>query len=129
MVVCGVTNTDICNIALSYIGKRQIQSLDEQSETARQCKLHYNNARQNLLRSYAWGFAKKVTVAALLNTKYPGWEYVYAYPSECVSLRLIKLQQMYFQYAQMSLYEAKISSANEQHDETNWPHKYSKARL
>lgn len=84
-----MTNTDICNIALSYLAKNRITSVDDNTEEAKQCKIHYDHCRHMLLRSYTWGFAKKVEQLALLDTKVPGWLYAYGYPQKCLSIRLI----------------------------------------
>lgn len=85
-----MTNTDICNIALSYLAKGRIMSLaEEKSEEARQCKLHYDICRKRLLSAYTWGFAKGVVRLARLAVTVPGWEYVYAYPQDCLRVSLI----------------------------------------
>ncbi len=84
-----MTNTDICNIALSYLAKNRITSLDDNTEEAKQCKIHYDHCRHMILRSYTWGFAKKVEELALLNETVPGWKYAYGYPQKCVAVRLI----------------------------------------
>ena len=79
--------TDICNLALNHIGREQIASLNEDTEAARTCKLHYDLQRQVLLRAYTWSFAKKYTKLAEIDTKTPGWKYTYAYPNDCVMAR------------------------------------------
>lgn len=84
-----MTNADICNMALSHIAKGRIMSLDDRTEEARQCKLHYDHLRRRLLRDYSWGFAKRVAVLALLDTKVPGWRFVYAYPKKCLAVRFV----------------------------------------
>ncbi len=81
--------TDICNLALNHIGREQIASLDEDTEAARTCKLHYDLQRQVLLRAYTWSFAKKYKKLALIDTTTPGWKYTYAYPPDCVMARKI----------------------------------------
>lgn len=81
--------TDICNLALNHIGRETIASLDEDTEAARTCKMHYDLQRQTLLRAYTWSFAKKYTKLAEINTKTPGWKYTYAYPNDCVMARKI----------------------------------------
>jgi hypothetical protein len=81
--------TDICNLALNHIGRETIASLDEDTEPARTCKMHYDLQRQTLLRAYTWSFAKKYTKLAEINTKTPGWKYTYAYPNDCVMARKI----------------------------------------
>ena len=84
-----MTNTDICNIALSYLAKNRITSLDDNTEEAKQCKIHYDHCRRQILRAYTWGFAKKVEELALLDATIPGWDFVYAYPQKCIAVRLI----------------------------------------
>ena len=84
-----MTSTDICNIALAYIAKNRITSLDDNTEEARQCKLFYNHCRKQLLRSYTWGFARKHTVLAKLTDTVRGWLYVYAYPRNCLAVRFV----------------------------------------
>ena len=84
-----MNNTEICNLALAYIGKGTIASLDEKNENARQCKLHYDHQRQMLLRDYDWSFAKRTVQLALVNTKIDGWRYAYKYPASCLAIRRI----------------------------------------
>lgn len=84
-----MTNTDICNLALSYLSKGKITSMDDDSEEAAQCKIHYDHARKLLLRQYPWNFAKRTVKLALLATTQPGWEYAYAYPAECLAVRYV----------------------------------------
>ena len=79
--------TDICNLALNHIGREHIADLNEDTEAARTCKLHYDLQRQVLLRAYTWSFAKKYTKLSEINTKTPGWKYTYAYPNDCVMAR------------------------------------------
>ena len=81
--------TDICNLALSHIGREQIASLNEETEAARTCKLHYDLQRQVLLRAYTWSFAKKYCKLSEIDTKTPGWKHTYAYPNDCVMARKI----------------------------------------
>ena len=82
-------NVDICNMALSYIAKGRIKSLDEQSEEARLCKIHYEHMRRQLLSAQRWVFAERSVKLALLDKEIPGWNYVYAYPQKCLNLRQV----------------------------------------
>ena len=66
--------TDVCNMALAHIAKGRISNIDEQSELARQCKLFYEPTRKELLRSYTWGFAKRVSKLAELSIVAPARE-------------------------------------------------------
>ena len=84
-----MTNTDICNLALSYLSKGKITSMDDNTEEAAQCKIHYEHVRKLLLRQYPWNFAKRTVKLALLSSTQPGWDYVYAYPAECLAVRYV----------------------------------------
>lgn len=81
--------TDVCNMALSYLGKGRIASLDDQSEQARQCKLFYEYTKQRLLREYTWGFAKRILKLAELDTINPFYDHVYSYPNHCIAVKRI----------------------------------------
>ncbi len=60
---------DICNRALSEMGKSiVINSLDDPTPAATQCKLHYTAIRQQLLRAAPWGFARKTVTLSQLGT-------------------------------------------------------------
>lgn len=84
-----MTITDICNLALSYLSKGKITSMEDNTEEAAQCKIHYDHDRRLLLRQYPWGFAKRTAKLALLAAKEPGWEYAYAYPAGCLAVRYV----------------------------------------
>lgn len=84
-----INSTDICNMALSRLGKYRISSMDEQTEAGRQCKLFYEATRQRLLREYNWGFAKRKEKLTLLDKFDPDWPYVYAYPNQCICVRKV----------------------------------------
>lgn len=86
-----MTPTDICNMALAYIAKGRIASMDEQTEQARQCKLFYDQTKKDLLRNYTWGFAKRIVKLAELtqSEENPYWQYIYSYPQKCVAVRKI----------------------------------------
>jgi len=48
---------DICNIALSHVGGGRIVSLNDSTEEAAQCSLHYQFARDKVLGEREWTFA------------------------------------------------------------------------
>ncbi len=84
-----MTNTDVCNLALSFLKRRKIVSIEQECEEARACKLHYDHLRRMVLRAYNWGFAKAIVPLARLDVKSPVWRYVYAYPDKCVAARFV----------------------------------------
>lgn len=101
---------DVCNNALANIGARSsISSLTEDSPEARACNIQYMMVLGTLLRSAPWNFATKTITLSLLKalpgtpensttpttTNWseayppPGWLYTYAYPSDCMLLRMV----------------------------------------
>ena len=83
-----MNSTDICNMALAYIGQGRIASIEEESEEAIQCGI-YDHLRRKLLSEHRWGFAERYVKLALLNKEIPGWKYIYAYPAKCLVIRKI----------------------------------------
>jgi len=80
------SDVGICNIALSLIGtKSTISALTESSAEARQCLIHYDGARDYVLRAHPWKFAQKRVTLALVSGA-PTWEYSYRYqvPADCL---------------------------------------------
>lgn len=84
-----MNRTDICNMALSIVTRTRINSLDEDSEEAKECKIYYEHSRRRLLRLNTWGFARRETKLALLAETVPGWKYCYGYPEECLSVTFV----------------------------------------
>ena len=79
----------ICNLALSRIGARRIQSLTTQSKEAIECNLLYEFALKSTLEAYDWGFARKRVVLAELSEDYTNWDYAYQWPIDCLAPRYI----------------------------------------
>lgn len=80
-----MTKVEICNLALGRIGRKaSITSLSENSAEAKACARVWDVTRQSLLREFTWGFSRKVSLLALSTETVPGWEYLYAYPSDCL---------------------------------------------
>lgn len=55
-----LSNTDICNMALGKLGSSRIVNLDDTAENtpeAIQCRLHFEQTRDALVRSHWWRFA------------------------------------------------------------------------
>lgn len=78
---------DICNLALSHLGAYAIQALDEKTKEARECNRLYPVARDAMLEAHDWGVARKTAALALLDETISGWDYVYAWPSDCLAPR------------------------------------------
>ena len=83
--------TYISNLALSHIGSPPIPSWDGNSVEAIQTEQVFPIARDMTLALHDWGFASRyedLTPAPDTET-YTGWDYVYAYPDECLCFQEI----------------------------------------
>lgn len=83
------SNIEICNLALFRVGTATIQSLDDTTKSAIACKTLLPFARDAVLRSFDWGFAKKRLNLALLPDTYSGFDFAYQYPTDAICLRKI----------------------------------------
>lgn len=83
-----MSETSIANMALGRLGIGQaIADLDEQSGPARICARFYHACRKEVLRAFPWPFAQKAAaLAAVSDEEFPGWQYIYQYPNECLML-------------------------------------------
>lgn len=80
------STVEISNIALARLGvSRGISSLDEDSAEASLMKLVYDTARDRTLADFPWPFARKTVSLSLLAAEHPSWEFVYRYPSDCLT--------------------------------------------
>lgn len=86
-----VSAVSVCNMALGFMGQSEllIDSLDESSNTARCCKVYYDQCRRSLLCEFPWRFAQVTEALPLLGESHPGYRLAYGYPSSC--LRLLRI--------------------------------------
>jgi hypothetical protein len=89
------TRVEIANMALSHLGiGKEIGNLDtENSQEAASCRRFFDQARDAVLRAFAWPFATKFEALALVAdppTETDEWALSYRYPSDCVMLRRIQ---------------------------------------
>ncbi len=83
----------IGRMALSHIGARsRIESLNEDSNEAKEVNLWYDFARKQVLEGFNWNFARKRIVLALHGDDPPEgvWEFRYQYPVDCLKARVIE---------------------------------------
>jgi hypothetical protein len=81
----------ICNLALSNLGKDNINDLSEASAEAKACNQFYEHVRDTLLQSYPWRFAgKTASLAEVTNDKPGAWGYAYRRPNDCLKVRWIR---------------------------------------
>lgn len=83
----------ICNLALSNIGKENINALNEPTAEARACNQFYEHVRDMLLQAYPWRFAGKVQSLAELPNDKPGmWRHAYSRPMDCLKVRWVRAE-------------------------------------
>lgn len=86
------SEVDICNLALSRLGdEATVSSIDppEGSAQADHCARFYSIARNALLEMHDWSFSKYRRTLALKTTDVSGWDYVYAYPADCIKITAV----------------------------------------
>lgn len=86
----------ICNLALAKIGSDSfITSIDEDTKSARHCKIFYEPIRDSLLRSHLWRFARKqYQLAPLVIEPLFDGGYYFQMPDDC--LRVVMPDEEYF---------------------------------
>lgn len=81
----------ICNLALSNIGKENINALTDAGAEARACSQFYEHTRDVMLQSYPWRFAGvTASMAEISNTKIGQWSYAYRRPTDCLKVRWMR---------------------------------------
>ncbi len=80
------SEVEICNLALSNIRSGGINSLDESSLQAQQCKLKYFILRDRILTEIPWSFNRSIKSLNLLTIDIFNWSYAYSYPSDCLKI-------------------------------------------
>ena len=91
-----LTETQICNMALSLFGDMRISSIDDATETANLCKLWYEQCRDEVLSESGveWRFAiVRVQLTQCATAPSFGWTYQYQLPDGL--LKIIKVLNVY----------------------------------
>lgn len=88
----GLTETDRANAALAHIGEPAIVSLDDAGRAAaRECKRHFADVRDQLLRRANWQFAKASAAPAAIGAPADGvYLFRYPMPTDCIAVRAIR---------------------------------------
>lgn len=81
----------VYNLCLGRLGVGQaIGAPTENSVPAKTCNRFYDQCRQEVLRAFPWGFALRAQALALVaDQTFPGWTYVYQYPTGCLNMRAV----------------------------------------
>ncbi len=84
------SETSIANAALTHLGERRIEDLNEIGKTASILNDKYGETRDELLRLHVWNFAtKRVQIAADATAPLWGFSNQYTLPADC--LRLVEV--------------------------------------
>jgi len=83
--------TRICNQALARIGAGRLDNLEtDETPESIQCNIHYEAARDALLRNHMWAFAAdREALAQSATAPDFGFSYAYPLPSDFIKLRAI----------------------------------------
>ena len=81
-----VSETSICNQALSWVGANSITSLDDPSAEAEWCNSNYHFLRDAVLEERMWSFAKVKTTSVSATLDEWGDKYKHAIPLDWVSV-------------------------------------------
>ena len=108
-----VSTINICNMALAKIGQPQITAIEENSQSARQCRIHLELDRDAVMSSFPWTFATNIerAVQVLNETPAPGYSFTYKKPPD--ALRIIRLVNPAASLSRVSEYDAQTESYRE----------------
>lgn len=84
------SDVSICNLALSNIGKTNINDTNERGAEAKACRQFYDHVRDTLLQLYPWRFAGKTAALAEVVNDKPGWRHAYKRPVDCIKVRWVR---------------------------------------
>ncbi len=86
------SDVEICNIALAVLEEQRITSLTESTEQGRYCNIHYDDARDFVLRLHPWNFAtRRAALAQNATAPLFGYDYAFKLPTDPYCLRVISV--------------------------------------
>jgi len=88
-----ISNTSICNMSLTKIGAKRINNLEDTTEgtiSAIQCRLHFEQTRDSLLRTCWWRFASG-RASLSQDTESPDfeWDNQFLLPNDFLRLKAV----------------------------------------
>ncbi len=84
------SDVEICNIALAVLEEQRITSLTESTEQGRYCNIHYDDARDFVLRLHPWNFAtRRASLARNATAPAFGYDNSFKLPTDPYCLRVI----------------------------------------
>lgn len=90
--ITALSETGICNMALGRIGAKRIKDIEDDSEDsvqAIQCRLHYSQTRDALIRSHWWRMARarKVLSANTTDEELGEWDNAWDLPTDFLRMK------------------------------------------
>lgn len=79
-----ISEVSVSNVALSRLGERRIEDMNDGSKAAGLCKANFPFARRKTLRRYRWNFALRTIELAQTNAPMAEWAYAFTLPGDCV---------------------------------------------
>ncbi len=85
-----LSETSICNMSLAKLGSKKIGNVEtDASLEGIQCRVHYEQTRDSLLRSYWWRFASARAELVATTTPDFEWSNAFTLPSDFLAMRSI----------------------------------------
>ena len=86
----GVSQTEICNLALLRLSVRRITAISDGSKPATALSDAWDLCVKSALRDNNWNFAQKIIpLTQIANETVLGWDYLYVYPADGLFIREI----------------------------------------
>jgi len=89
--------TKLANYALNAIGIDMINSIDQNSDSARQVKEYYEIILRRILSEYDWNFARRTVdiFEVVPPDEYKNYDYAFGLPEDFVAARRVRPEQYY----------------------------------
>lgn len=89
-----MTQVEVCNLALGWVGSELITSINDSTTPARLCKANWNSTRDVVLASREWAFAiRRYEIAPDTTAPVFGWDHRFPIPSNV--LRVLRCEDGY----------------------------------
>jgi hypothetical protein len=86
-----INTTDVCNLALSYLGANRITEINDQSVEGQLCAANYDIVRDAMLSRHQWTFATKRFKLTNILAEAPSHGFLYAHQLPEEVLRVIEV--------------------------------------
>ena len=81
-----LSQLQICNLALNHLGMNSVSALTDDNPSVDACNVFYEPVRDDVFRELKWPFATIQAVLTTTSATIVGWDYVYTYPANAVTV-------------------------------------------